>query len=65
MDAVLVGDEPKIRDLCAKLNINADDFKIIHEPENVAASLAAVKLVHDGEGVSRHVLEGERHVKLP
>ena len=49
VDAVLVGDEPKIRDLCAKLNINADNFKIIHEPDTIAASLAAVKLVHDGE----------------
>lgn len=49
VDAVLVGDEGKIRDLCGKLGISAEDFRIINEPDNVAASLAAVKLVHDGE----------------
>ena len=49
VDVILVGDEPKIRQLCAGLNINPDDFRIIHEVDNVEASLKAVKLVHDGE----------------
>ena len=49
VDAILVGDEAKIRELCEKLGIDANAFRIINEPENVAASLAAVKLVHDGE----------------
>jgi len=49
VDAVLVGDEAKIRDLCSRLGINADEYRIINEPDPVAASLAAVRLVHDGE----------------
>ncbi|MBQ9327243.1 MAG: phosphate butyryltransferase [Solobacterium sp.] len=49
IDAVLVGDETKIRALCASLNINAENYRIINEPDEVTASLTAVKLVHDGE----------------
>ena len=49
VDAILVGDEAKIRELCGTLGINADDYRIINEPDNVAASLTAVKFVHDGE----------------
>ncbi len=49
VDAILVGDEEKIRSICASLSINAEEYRIINEPDNVAASLKAVKFVHDGE----------------
>ncbi len=48
-DAILVGDEAKIRELAASMNINADDFEIINEPDDYAAALKAVSLVHDGK----------------
>ncbi len=48
-DAILVGDETKIRELAASMNINADDFEIINEPDDYAAALKAVSLVHDGK----------------
>ena len=49
VDAILVGDGAKIKELCGKLNINADHFEIIDEPDNISASLKAVQLVHDGK----------------
>ena len=48
-DAILVGDEAKIRELAAGLNIDLTGWRIIDEPDNVQASLKAVKLAHDGE----------------
>lgn len=48
-DAILVGDEAKIREIAASIDMNPDDYEIINETDIVAASLAAVKLVHDGK----------------
>lgn len=48
-DAVLVGDEAKIREIAAELKIDLSDYRIINEPDKVQASLTAVKLAHDGE----------------
>lgn len=48
-DAILVGDETKIREIAKADNVDISDFKIIHIEDPVEASLAAVKLVHDGE----------------
>ena len=48
-DAILVGDEAKIIEIGESLGMNMADYTIINEPDNVAASLKAVKLVHDGE----------------
>lgn len=47
-DAILVGDEAKIREIGTSLGMNMGDYEIIHEPETVAASLLAVKQVHEG-----------------
>ncbi len=48
-DAVLVGDEAKIREIAAQIGMDLEGFRIIDEPDAVAASLKAVKLAHDGE----------------
>lgn len=48
-DAILVGDEAKIRDIAASINMNLDEFEIINEPDMIQASLIAVKLAHDGK----------------
>lgn len=48
-DAILVGDEPKIREIADAMNINLDDFEIIHVADVTEAALTAVKLVHDGK----------------
>ena len=47
-DAILVGDEEKIRAIAADLNIDLSDYEIINEPDNWQAALTAVKLAHDG-----------------
>ncbi len=47
-EAVLVGDEAKIREIAADMNMDLSDYEIIDEPDMVQASLKAVKLAHDG-----------------
>ena len=47
-DAILVGDEAKIREIAAELNMDLSDYEIINEPDNWQAALTAVKLAHDG-----------------
>lgn len=48
-DAILVGDEAKIREIAATIDMDLSEFEIIDEPDMIAASLKAVKLAHDGE----------------
>ena len=48
-DAVLVGDESKIREIAASFDMDLSDFEIIDESDMVQASLKAVKLAHDGK----------------
>lgn len=47
--SILVGDEAKIREIAASINMDLSDYKIINVVDTVEASLTAVKLVHDGE----------------
>ena len=47
--AILVGDEAKIREIAASIDMDLTDFKIINEPDTEAAALKAVELVHNGE----------------
>ncbi|MCR5107499.1 MAG: phosphate butyryltransferase [Lachnospiraceae bacterium] len=48
-DAILVGDEKKIREIAASINMDLTDFEIIDEPDMAKAALKAVSLVHDGK----------------
>lgn len=48
-EAILVGDEAKIREIAASINVDLAGFEIINEPDVIAASLKAVKLAHDGK----------------
>ncbi len=48
-DAILVGDEEKIRAIAASIHMDLEGYEIIHEPDMVKASLVAVKLAHDGK----------------
>ena len=50
VDATLVGEEAVIREVCGKLNINADKFRIINEPVDVKAAAKAIDLINAGEG---------------
>ncbi|MDO4293899.1 MAG: phosphate butyryltransferase [Eubacteriales bacterium] len=47
-DAILVGDEEKIREIAADLKIDLTPYEIINEPDHWQAALKAVKLAHDG-----------------
>lgn len=46
-DAILVGDEAKIREVAASINMDLTDYEIIHEPDDYTAALKAVELVHN------------------
>ena len=48
-DAILVGDEAKIREVAAEIGMDLSDYEIINEPDMIAASLTAVKLAHEGK----------------
>ena len=48
-NAILVGDEEKIKEVAASINMDLTGFEIIHEPDMIQASLTAVKLAHDGK----------------
>lgn len=48
-NAILVGDEAKIKEIAASLGIDVSGFEIIDEPDMIQASLTAVKLAHDGK----------------
>lgn len=47
-DAILVGDEAKIKEIAASINMDLSGYEIIDEPDVIQASLKAVKLAHDG-----------------
>ena len=46
---ILVGDEAKIREIAASIDMDLTDFEIINEPDTEAAALKAVELVHNGK----------------
>lgn len=48
-NAILVGDEEKIKKIAASIEMDLSEFTIIHEPDDIQASLTAVKLAHDGK----------------
>lgn len=46
-DAVLVGDEAKIREIAASIDMDLSNFEIVNEPDVETACLKAVELVHN------------------
>lgn len=48
-DAILVGDEDKIKEIADSLNIDLSEYEVIDVKDTTEAALTAVKLVHDGK----------------
>ncbi|MFQ9516062.1 MAG: phosphate butyryltransferase [Eubacterium sp.] len=48
-DAILVGDEAKIKTIANVLKIDISDYEIINVTDTIEAARTAVKLVHDGK----------------
>ncbi len=48
-DAILVGDEAKIREIAAGIDMDLSDYEIINEPDLNEAAIKAVSLVHEGK----------------
>ncbi len=49
VEGILVGDEATMRDVCSKLNVNPEKFRLIHEPDEMKAASKAVSLINSGE----------------
>lgn len=49
IDVILVGDEPKIKEIAKELEISTDPFTIIHKEDLMDAALETVKLVSTGQ----------------
>jgi len=49
VDAILVGDETAIYQVCKQLNIDANKFTIIHEPDEVKAATKSCDLINQKE----------------
>jgi len=50
VEAILVGDEKKIFEVCAHEKIDPTIFKIVHIPEEMKAISTAVDMINNGEG---------------
>ncbi|MFI3201494.1 MAG: phosphate butyryltransferase [Eubacteriales bacterium] len=46
-NAILVGDEVKIKEIANSMNMDLSDYEIIHEADEYTAALKAVELVHN------------------
>ena len=49
IEPILVGDETAIKNIMADMNITADDFTIINEPDLIQSAKTAVSLVREGK----------------
>lgn len=49
IEAILIGDEKEVRNVCAELGYDAGCFKMIHEPNDIKAAQKAVELVWEGQ----------------
>ncbi len=48
IEPILVGDEPRIREIAAQFDFNLDDVEVINNPDKYGASELAVKLIREG-----------------
>ncbi|CDI50756.1 phosphate butyryltransferase [Clostridium tetani] len=48
-DAILVGNEEEIKSIAKEINMNIEDFEIVHEPDMKKAALKAAELVSTGK----------------
>ena len=46
-DAILVGDEVKIKEIAASIGMDLSQYEIVNEPDVKKAAIKAVELVHD------------------
>lgn len=49
ISAVLIGNEPEIKEILASLNESPDDYEIINEPDEQLAAALAIKMVKEGK----------------
>jgi phosphate butyryltransferase len=50
IEATLTGDEKAIAEVCNKLRVSMKNFEIVHEPDEMQATMKAVELIREGKG---------------
>jgi phosphate butyryltransferase len=50
VNAILIGDQGKIAEICRKEQIDHSQFQIIHQPDDRLAATLAVEMINRGEG---------------
>ncbi|MCB5263072.1 MAG: phosphate butyryltransferase [Candidatus Cloacimonetes bacterium] len=65
VQGILVGDEPKIKAVCAEHDIDPANFTIIHVDNDIAAAAKAVALINAGEGdfLMKGLLSTDRYMR--
>lgn len=65
IEAILVGDETKIRAVCKDHEIDPTIFKIVHSSSDMAAAAQAVDLINRGEGdfLMKGLLSTDRYMR--
>ncbi len=49
VDAILIGDAAKIKELAAEIKMNLEDYRVIDKPDLMDSAMEAVKMVSSGE----------------
>jgi phosphate butyryltransferase len=65
VEAILIGDESKILEICEKNSINSSIFKIVNEPVEAIAASQAVAMVKAGKGdvLMKGSLSSDKYMK--
>lgn len=50
VEGILVGDEATMKNVCDKLSIDVNKFRLVHEPDEMKAAMKAVRMINAGEG---------------
>ncbi|MCX6258106.1 MAG: phosphate acyltransferase [Bacteroidia bacterium] len=50
VEGTLVGDKEIIRQVCKDEGVNYEKFHVIHEPDEIKATMRAIKTINDGDG---------------
>ena len=65
VEAILVGDEARIKEVCREHNIDSGIFKIEHSENDLAAAARAVELINQGRGdfLMKGLLSTDRYMR--
>ncbi len=65
IDATLVGDQERIKNLCEEHHIAVNKFTIVHEPNELKAAQKSVELINNGKGdmIMKGLVSTDKYMK--